>query len=136
MTRLPFFRPRRPVAPALALTAALLACLPAAGPVRAEPMEEKGTAVLQALDKVTARVQELEVPVGGSVEFGAITITVRTCRKATPIDPPESVAFLEIDETRPDEADVRLFSGWMFASSPALSSLEHPVYDVWVLDCK
>jgi hypothetical protein len=132
----PVFPKRARRLPGPALAAALLACLPAAAPARAEPMEEKGTAVLQALDKVTARVQELEVPVGGSVGFGAITITVRTCRKATPIDPPESVAFLEIDETRPDEADTHLFSGWMFASSPALSPLEHPVYDVWVLDCK
>lgn len=128
------FRSARAAGLACALVA-LLAGLAPAAPAMAEPMEEKGTAVLQALDKVTARVQQIEVPVGDAVGFGAITITVRACRKATPIDPPESAAFLEIDETRPDEADMRLFSGWMFASSPALSPLEHPVYDVWVLDC-
>ena len=48
---------------------------------------------------------------------------------------PESAAFLEIDDEHPDRPRVELFTGWMFASSPALSALEHPVYDVWVLDC-
>ncbi|MGH7062055.1 MAG: DUF2155 domain-containing protein [Stellaceae bacterium] len=61
---------------------------------------------------------------------------VRDCEKNPPEDRPESAAFLEIDETRPGEGPVRQFSGWMFASSPALSALENPVYDVIVLDCK
>ncbi len=99
-------------------------------------MEERRTAVLQALDKVTARVRELEVGVGETVRFGALAITVRTCRENPPIEAPESAAFLEIAETRPGEAVERIFSGWMFASSPALSALEHAVYDIWVLDCK
>ncbi|WP_343038711.1 DUF2155 domain-containing protein [Skermanella pratensis] len=101
-----------------------------------EGMENMPHAVLQGLDKVTARVVTIEVPVGQPVEFGSLRITAQTCRKASPVEPPESAAFLEVVEERPDEATEALFSGWMFASSPALSALEHPVYDVWVIDCK
>lgn len=101
-----------------------------------EGMESMPHAVLQGLDKVTARVVTIEVPVGQPVEFGSLRITAQTCRKASPVEPPESAAFLEILEERPDEATEAVFSGWMFASSPALSALEHPVYDVWVIDCR
>jgi len=101
-----------------------------------EGMQSMPMAVLQGLDKVTARVVTLNVPVGDTLTFGSLRITVRTCRKASPVEPPESAAFLEIQEAHPDEAAEALFSGWMFASSPALSALEHPVYDVWVIDCK
>jgi hypothetical protein len=93
-------------------------------------------ALLQGLDKITARVSKFEAPVGSPVRFGTLSIRVRDCEKAPPEDPPESAAFLEIDELRPGEDRVRVFSGWMFASSPALSALEHPVYDVNVLDCR
>jgi hypothetical protein len=101
-----------------------------------EGMEAMDHAVLPGLDKVTARVVTLDVPVGSTVEFGSLNITARTCRKASPVEPPESAAFLEIEEQHPNEEPEGLFSGWMFASSPALSALEHPVYDVWVIDCK
>ena len=93
-------------------------------------------AVLQALDKVSARVSVLEVPVGKMVTFGTLEITARACDKRPPEETPESAAFLEIVEKRPGEAPATPFIGWMFASSPALSAMEHPVYDVWVLDCK
>ena len=106
-----------------------------AGPVLAE-MTAEPVALLQGLDKITARVSKFEVPIDTPVRFGTLSIRVRDCEKAPPEDPPESAAFLEIDELRPGEDRVRVFSGWMFASSPALSALEHPVYDVNVLDCK
>ena len=93
-------------------------------------------ALLQGLDKITARVSKLEVPVGTPVWFGTLSIRVRDCEKNPPEEPPESAAFLEIDEVRPGEVNLRVFSGWMFGSSPALSALEHPVYDVNVLDCR
>ena len=70
------------------------------------------------------------------MRFGTLSIRVRDCEKSPPEETPENAAFLEIDEVRPGEARTRLFSGWMFASSPAVSALEHPVYDVWVIDCK
>ncbi len=90
---------------------------------------------MQGLDKVTARVSTFEIPIGISVRFGTLQIFARGCDRTPPEDPPESAAFLEIYEMKPGERRNALFKGWMFASSPALSALEHPVYDVWVLDC-
>ena len=75
------------------------------------------------------------MPVGGTGAFGSLLVTVRDCRKTPPTEEPESAAFLEIDDDPPDAEATRVFSGWMFASSPGLSALEHPVYDVWLLDC-
>ncbi len=117
------------------LAAALtgLALLAPAAAAQADPYE---IAVLQALDKVSARVSPLEVPVGKTVAFGNLEITARACDKRPAEETPESAAFLEIVETYEGEAPVTQFVGWMFASSPALSAMEHPVYDVWVLDCK
>lgn len=92
--------------------------------------------ILQGLDKITARVSTFEAPIEELVRFGTLEIIARTCYKAPPEENPESAAFLEIIEVRPDEPPAPLFTGWMFASSPALSALEHPVYDVWVIDCK
>jgi hypothetical protein len=92
-------------------------------------------ALLQGLDKVSGRIVSIEAPVGQSVHFGTLELIVRTCRKRPPEDPPESAAFIDIWEIRSGEAAASLFRGWMFASSPALSALEHPVYDVWLVDC-
>jgi hypothetical protein len=94
------------------------------------------TVVLQGLDKVTARVSTFEARIGETVRFGTLEIQPRFCDRAPPEEPPESAAFLDIYEARAGEQRADLFHGWMFASSPALNSLEHPVYDVWVLDCK
>jgi len=117
----------------LALPLVLLIVLPgsALGDMAPEPV-----AVLQGLDKITARVSKFEAPVGAPVQFGTLAIRVRDCEKNPPEDTPESAAFVEIDETRTGEIRTRVFSGWMFASSPALSALEHPVYDVTLLDCR
>jgi hypothetical protein len=117
---------------AAAALAALVLLLPLAA--RAETV-----AVLQGLDKTTARVSRIEAPVDKSVRFGTLVITARACVKRPPEEPPESAAFLQIDEVRPGGTTVstkRVFSGWMFASSPAVSTLEDPIYDVVVLDCK
>lgn len=97
--------------------------------------------VLRGLDKVTARTRDFEVNVGDTYTFGALDVTVRYCRRRPPEEPPEVFAFLEIDEQRTDgfgagDEGLRLFSGWMFASNPALNALDHPVYDVWVIDCR
>ena len=94
------------------------------------------TAILQGLDKVTARVSTIEARLGDTAKFGALEIFVRACDKRPPEETPESAAFLDVWEVRPGEPAGSIFRGWMFASSPALSALEHPVYDVWVLDCQ
>lgn len=94
------------------------------------------TLVIQALDKVTARVSVLKIALGEPAHFGTLTITSRSCYKAPEEEAPEVAAFLEVVEDRADEEPVTRFSGWMFASSPALSAMEHPVYDLVVLDCE
>ncbi|MEQ8228661.1 MAG: DUF2155 domain-containing protein [Rhodospirillales bacterium] len=103
-----------------------------AGAAQAAPMDK---VILQGLDKVTARVSTLETRVGEVVRFGTLEIIARHCDKRPPEETPESAAYLDIWEIRPGEPAVSLFRGWMFASSPALNALEHPVYDIWVLDC-
>ena len=120
--------------PALTLFAIMIVlCGGAAG---AEEMIPEPTAVMQGLDKITARVSRFDAPVGQAVRFGTLSILVRDCEKSAPEERPENAAFVQIDETRPKEQKSRLFSGWMFSSSPALSALEHPVYDVNLLECK
>jgi hypothetical protein len=97
-------------------------------------MLDQPVAVLQALDKVTARIKRLTVHVGQTGKFGTLSILVDACRKAPPEDPPESAAFLKITDGKSDPPPT-VFSGWMFASSPALSAMDHPVYDISVVDC-
>lgn len=130
------------VAGAVAL---VLAC-GLAGRALAEEHEPEGpvapnrVAVLQGLDKVTARVSPVRAALNLPTYFGRLEIIARTCLETPPTEPPESAAFLEIRELPPasarDEAPIEIFSGWMFASSPAVSALEHPVYDLWVVDCE
>ncbi len=94
------------------------------------------TVVLGALDKVTARVNTLKGPVGLPVKFGTLEIVAQTCVTTPPEEPPESAAFVNIFQVQEDKERQQIFGGWMFASSPALSALDHPVYDVWVLGCE
>lgn len=109
----------------------------AAGPVlAARPTVDQAYAVLRGLDKITARVMRLEVAVGETVDFGTLDIAVRACRSTTPDEPPENAAFLQIDDEPPGQTPSRVFSGWMFSSSPALSAMDHPVYDVWLVECR
>lgn len=101
------------------------------------PSEPHRIAVLRTLDKVTARVATIEAPIDAATRFGTLRVIPRACLVAPPIEPPERAAFLEIREPDgPEGGDVVRFRGWMFASSPGLSALEHPVYDVWLLDCR
>ncbi len=92
--------------------------------------------VLQGLDKITARVSTFEIEVGKVGSFGVLSIEVKSCKKKPPTEPPEKVAFMVINDLKPGEKMIEVFKGWMFASSPSLNGLEHPVYDVWVLDCR
>ncbi|WP_202526137.1 DUF2155 domain-containing protein [Sneathiella litorea] len=92
--------------------------------------------ILRALDKVTARTKDLSVPIDETAVFGSLAIRPRKCLKRPPEETPETSTFLEISEIHDDAEDLTLFTGWMFASSPAINALEHPVYDVWVIDCK
>jgi hypothetical protein len=111
--------------------------LAAAGvPTRADgPVQPHLITVLQGLDKITARTTVLRIALGETVRFGTLEITPRACLTTPPTEPPESAAFLEIAVADPGRATTSAFSGWMFASSPSISALEHPVYDVWVIEC-
>lgn len=101
-------------------------------------MEDMGTVVIRTIDKLSARAHTFDIPVDKTVKFGnSLFIKARACRKASPLDQPESAAFLQIWERKPAEQNSRwVFSGWMFASNPSLSYMDHPVYDVWVIECK
>ena len=116
--------------------AAVLFMVVVASPALAQRAGEGQVAVLQGLDKITARITTIDAPVGQPVRFGTLDITVRRCHKRPPEETPETTVYLQIREQRLGERAQNLFAGWMFASSPAVSSMEHPVYDVWVVDCK
>jgi hypothetical protein len=105
-------------------------------PSQQYPSSPMPIAVLQGLDKITARIYTFEAPVDQVIGFGTLKVTVKSCRKRPPEYPPESAAFLEIVEQRPEQQPNALFQGWMFASSPGLNPLEHAVYDVWLIDCR
>lgn len=115
----------------------ILATIALVQPAQAE-MTDKNIAVLRGLDKVSARIQTFETTINQTVRFGKnLYIRVRACRKSDPIDTPESAAFMEVWQKDGETGESHwIFSGWMFASSPALSAMDHPVYDVWVIDCK
>lgn len=95
---------------------------------------------LQSIDKVTARTLTFEVKVGATVKFGSLYIKLQACREAPEIEEPESAAFMQVWEVSDEDTDREkanwVYSGWMFASSPGLSAMDHPIYDVWVLECK
>jgi len=91
---------------------------------------------LQALDKVTARVTLLEARVGQPAMFGTLTINLRACNARPADEVPDAAAWLEISDSRTPEGAGPAFRGWMFANAPAVNTLEHPVYDIRVLECR
>ncbi|WP_081631247.1 DUF2155 domain-containing protein [Methylobacterium sp. 77] len=94
------------------------------------------TAVFSGLDKITGRIVSFEVAVDETVQFGALQLTPRVCYSRPPTESPKTTAFLEVDEVTLDNKYRRIFTGWMFAASPGLHAIEHPIYDVWLVDCK
>jgi hypothetical protein len=115
---------------ALLTAAALLAAAPAAA-----QRIDNAVAIFAALDKVTAKISRLEVPLNQTATFGALKITPRVCYSRAPTEPPKTTSFVEVDETQLDGKQKRIFTGWMFADSPGLNAVEHPVFDVWLTDC-
>lgn len=138
------------------LCLALLSALGVSGVQANETYAQYETATLRALDKITGRSTDFEMRVGEPMVYGSLRIDLETCFQAPPEEPPESVAFLKLttavarrvqsmavprvmtdderEASESEEAEV-YFSGWMFASSPGLNALEHPVYDIWVIHC-
>ena len=91
---------------------------------------------LRALDKITGRASVLMAPLNVPVKFASLTIIARSCYSTPASETPETSAFLQIDDRRSDKPDRRVFSGWMYASSPGLNGMQHPLYDVWAIACK
>jgi hypothetical protein len=96
---------------------------------------ENVVAIFAALDKVTAKISRLEVPLNETKSFGALKVTPRACYSRAPTEPPKTTSFVEVDEMLLDGKEKRIFTGWMFADSPGLNAVEHPVFDVWLTDC-
>lgn len=126
------FLPNRRTAALLAAT--LVAAAGGTAPAAAQRIEN-GTAVFSALDKVTAKISKLTVQLGETTKFGALRVTPRACYSRPPTEPPKTSTFVEVDEVQLDGKVQRIFSGWMFAESPGLNAVEHPVYDVWLTEC-
>ena len=95
----------------------------------------KGGAVFSGLDKVTARVTTIYAPIDIPVRFGSLQLTARACNRRPPEEQPEQSVFVEVDDMEAAAQPKRIFTGWMFWSSPALNAVEHPVYDFWLNDC-
>ncbi len=117
----------------LALAVAATAAL--TGPAHADRIKNP-TAVFSGLDKITGRIVSFEVATDETVQFGALQLTPRICYSRPPTENPNTTTFVEVDEVTLENSYRRIFTGWMFASSPGLSGIEHPVYDVWLVECK
>lgn len=100
------------------------------------PRVENPTAVFSGLDKITGRLTSFDVDVNETYQFGALQVTPRACYTAPPQETPKTDTFVEIDEITLDRDIRRIFTGWMFADSPGLNAVEHPVYDVWLVECR
>ena len=93
-------------------------------------------AVFSGLDKITGRIISFEVAIDETVQFGSLQITERVCFTRPATETPQTTTFIEVDEVDAKNDYKRIFSGWMFAASPGLHGIEHPVYDIWLTDCK
>ena len=116
--------------------AAALALLLAALPAAAQEWVPMRSARLQALDKVTARITILDAAVGRAATYGTLTINLRACNGRAPDEVPDAAAWMEITDSRAAQGSPPAFRGWMFANAPGVNMLEHPVYDVRVLECR
>ena len=93
-------------------------------------------AIFSALDKVTATIKTLEIPINETKQFGALKVTPRVCYSRPQTEQPKTTSFVEVDEVGLEGTEKRIFTGWMFAQSPGLNAVEHPIYDIWLSDCK
>ncbi len=94
------------------------------------------SAVFSGLDKITGRIISFDVAINETVQFGALQVTPRVCYTRPPTETPNTDAFVQVDEVTLQGEVKRIFDGWMFAASPGLHAVEHPIYDVWITDCK
>ncbi|MGM4980687.1 MULTISPECIES: DUF2155 domain-containing protein [Rhizobium] len=93
-------------------------------------------AVFSGLDKITGRITTFDVYMNETVQFGALQVTPRACYSRDDTEQQKVDGFIEVDEITLDRRIRRIFTGWMFADSPGLNAVEHPIYDVWLKECK
>jgi len=118
---------------ALALAAATTAAF---APVSRAEKISNPIAEFTGLDKITGQIRTFDVLIDETVQFGALQLTPRVCYSRPPTEPPQTTAFVEVDEVTLDRKIQRIFTGWMFADSPGLNAVDHPIYDVWLTNCK
>ena len=121
-----------------ALAVSLVAFLPAIGlvsPVSAARLENR-VAVFSGIDKITGRITSFDVYLNETVQFGALQVTPKVCYSRDDTEAQKIDAFIEVDEITLDRKIKRIFTGWMFADSPGLNAVEHPIYDVWLTGCQ
>ena len=119
----------------MAATIASAVTLAAAGPAAADKIKHP-IAVFSGLDKITGRIISFEAAIDETVQFGSLQITPRVCYSRPPTEAPRTDVFAEVDEVEENKHTHRIFTGWMFADSPGMHGIEHPVYDIWLTDCK
>jgi len=119
----------------LAAGASMLVLLAISGSASADKIKHP-IAVFSGLDKITGRIISFEVATDETVQFGTLQITERVCYTRPPTEAPQTTTFVEVEEVDAAGEYKKIFSGWMFASSPGLHAIEHPVYDIWLTDCK
>ncbi|MCR6498543.1 DUF2155 domain-containing protein [Shinella sp. CPCC 101442] len=109
----------------------------AMAPVASEAARiENPVAAFSGIDKITGRITNFDVYIGETVQFGALQVTPKVCYSRDDTEAQKVTSFVEVDEITLDRKIRRIFTGWMFADSPGLNAVEHPVYDVWLVECK
>jgi hypothetical protein len=106
-----------------------------AGPANAAKIKNP-VAVFSGLDKITGRTTSFDVYIDETVQFGALQVTPRVCYSRDDTEAQKIDGFVEVDEITLDRKIRRIFTGWMFAASPGLNAVDHPIYDVWLTGCK
>ncbi|WP_020175260.1 DUF2155 domain-containing protein [Methyloferula stellata] len=126
---------KHPLRLSIKLAASALVLCAAVGPASADKIKHP-IAVFSGLDKITGRIISFEVATDETVQFGSLQITERVCYTRPPTEAPQTTTFIEVEEVDAAGGYKKIFSGWMFASSPGLHAIEHPVYDIWLTNCK
>jgi hypothetical protein len=119
-----------------AIGLALAFCTPLLPHAASAARIDNGVAVFSGLDKITGRITTFDVYLNETVQFGALQVTPKACHSRDQAEAQKIDGFVEVDEITLDRKIRRIFTGWMFADSPGLNAVEHPIYDVWLKDCK
>ena len=122
---------KKPSMAMMIVTAAMVGCIAVA---RADRIENP-TATFAGLDKVTGRIIHFKAAIGETVQFGTLLITPRICNSRPATEAPETDSFIQVDQIKSKSKEQQIFSGWIFADSPGLNGIEHPIYDVWLTSC-